>query len=106
MKWVNVFTQVFLLLAGDTSNTTAQKMKFSIKYFLSKCDRIRSKLRIWSHLLKKSLMENFIFCAVYYWWVRYVFPKVTLFYHPERPHLHFRVICQRQSDHYLTVIII
>ena len=42
MKWVNVFTQVFLLLAGDTSNTTAQKMKFSIKYFLSKCDRIRS----------------------------------------------------------------
>ena len=22
------------------------------------------KLRIWSHLLKKSLMENFIFCAV------------------------------------------
>ena len=25
---------------------------------------IRWKLRIWSHLLKKSLMENFIFCAV------------------------------------------
>ena len=23
------------------------------------------KLRIWLHLLKKSLMENFIFCAVY-----------------------------------------
>ena len=23
-------------------------------------------LRIWSHLLKKSLMENFIFCAVFY----------------------------------------
>ena len=22
------------------------------------------KLRIWSHLLKKSLTENFIFCAV------------------------------------------
>ena len=33
----------------------AQKMKFSIF----------SKLRIWSHLLKKSLMENFIFCAVH-----------------------------------------
>ena len=32
---------------------TTQKMKFSIK-----------KQRIWSHLLKKSLMENFIFCAV------------------------------------------
>ena len=39
-------------------------MKFSIKYFSSKCDQIRRKLGIWSHLLKKSLMENFIFCAV------------------------------------------
>ena len=39
-------------------------MKFSIKDFLSKCDQIRRKLWIWSHLLKKSLMENFIFCAV------------------------------------------
>ena len=43
---------------------TTQKTKFSIKNFLSKCDQIRSFLRIWSHLLKKSLMENFIFCAV------------------------------------------
>ena len=43
---------------------TAQKMKFSIKDFFSKCDQILRKLRIWSHLLKKSLMENFIFCAV------------------------------------------
>ena len=40
---------------------TSQKMKFSIKDFLSKCDQIRSFLRIWSHLLKKSLMENFFF---------------------------------------------
>ena len=38
-------------------------MKFSIKDFFSKCDQIRRKLRIWSYLLKKSLMEN-IFCAV------------------------------------------
>ena len=43
---------------------TTQKMKFSIKDFFSKCDQIRSFLRIWSHLLKKFLMENFIFCAV------------------------------------------
>ena len=48
---------------GTTS--TAQKMKFSIKDFFSKCNQTRRKLRIWSHLLKKSLMENFIFCAVY-----------------------------------------
>ena len=39
-------------------------MKFSIKDLFSKCDQIRSFLRIWLHLLKKSLMENFIFCAV------------------------------------------
>ena len=43
---------------------TAQKMKFSIKGFSSKYDQIRSFLRIWSHLLEKSLMENFIFCVV------------------------------------------
>ena len=29
--------------------------------FFSKCDQIRSILSIWSYLLKKSLMENFIF---------------------------------------------
>ena len=39
-------------------------MKFYFKDFFSKCDQIRSFLRIWSHLLKKSLMENVIFCAV------------------------------------------
>ena len=33
---------------------TAQKLKFSIKDFFSKCDQIRSFLRIWSHLLRKS----------------------------------------------------
>ena len=32
--------------------------------FCSNCDQIRRKLRIWSHLLQKSLMENFIICAV------------------------------------------
>ena len=39
-------------------------MKFSIKDFFSKCDQIRRKLRICLHLLKRSLMESFIFCAV------------------------------------------
>ena len=38
-------------------------MKFSIKDFFIKCDKIRSFLRIQSHLLKKSLMDNFIFCT-------------------------------------------
>ena len=36
---------------------TAQKMKFPINDFFS-------FMRIWSHLLNKSLMENFIFCVV------------------------------------------
>ena len=49
----------------NNMSITPQKMKFSIKDFFSKCDQARRKLRIWSHLLKKSLMENFIFCAVY-----------------------------------------
>ena len=44
--------------------TLHKKMKFSITDFFSKCGQIRRKLQIWSHLLKKSLMEKFIFCAV------------------------------------------
>ena len=58
----------FILLSKIFLNLTyiiSQKMKFSIKDFFSKCDQIYKKLRIWSHLLKKSSMENFIFCAVY-----------------------------------------
>ena len=39
------------------NNCTTQKMKFFIKDFFS-------FLRIWSHLQKKLLMENFSFCAV------------------------------------------
>ena len=45
-----------------------KKMKFSIKDFFSKCYQIRRKLRIWLHLLKKSLMDNFTFRAVYIAW--------------------------------------
>ena len=41
-------------------------MNFSIKDFFSKCEQIRRFLRIWSHLLKKFLMENFIFYPVHY----------------------------------------
>ena len=39
-------------------------MEFSIKDFFSKCDQIPSFLQIWSHLLKKPLMENSFFYAV------------------------------------------
>ena len=59
-----VFTKNIRKLSSLTSlcslmvfTFTAQKMNFSIKDFFS-------FLRIWLHLLKKSSMENFIFCAV------------------------------------------
>ena len=45
------------------SDDTSQKMKFSWDLF-GKCDLICSKVRIWLHLLRKSLIGNFIFCAV------------------------------------------
>ena len=48
-------------------------MKFSIEDLFRKCDQIRMQLRIWPHLLKKSLMENFIFCAVYLKLMNYTF---------------------------------
>ena len=35
-------------------------MKFSIKDFFNKFDQIRRKLRIWSDLLKKLLMEKLL----------------------------------------------
>ena len=43
---------------------TAKKIKFSVMDFFSKCDQIRGFLLICSHLLKKSVMKNFIFCTV------------------------------------------
>ena len=45
------------------SINTAQKIKFSIKNFFNKCDQVCRELRIWSDLLEKSLIENFIFYA-------------------------------------------
>ena len=53
------------------ADVTTQKMKFFIKDFFSKCDQIRRKMWIWSHLLKKFLMKNFNF-----WVVRSIFKKV------------------------------
>ena len=55
---------IFWFIFLSPSFYPIQNMKFSIKDFFSKCDQIRRKLWIWSHLLKKSSMENFIFCAV------------------------------------------
>ena len=39
-------------------------MNFFIKDFLSKCDHIRRKLRIRSHLLKKPYEKLYLLCSV------------------------------------------
>ena len=64
VNWVIFFASFCWLWDYWLENLTAPKMKFPIKDFFSKCDQIRRKLWIWWHLLKKSLMEKFIFCAV------------------------------------------
>ena len=64
------FTKFFFAGCQKTENT-AQKMKFSIKDFFSKYDQIHRKLQIWSHLLKKFLMEKLHFLSS----VKAVLPK-------------------------------
>ena len=72
LTMLTLSTNAMLMLIEDSIITnidkgnTAQKMKFSIKDFFSKCDQTHCFLRIWSYLLQKSLMENFIFCARYF----------------------------------------
>ena len=64
MKKLNDVVNNQVAKTQNSTRYTAQKMKFSIKDLFSECDQIRRKLRFWSHLLKKSLIENFILCAV------------------------------------------
>ena len=61
----NIFFS-FLGCRTLTATATAQKIKLFIKDFFSKSDPICSFLWIWSHLVEKSLTENFILCAVCY----------------------------------------
>ena len=61
----NIFRFTLNNLYNESHRPLYKKMKLSIMGFFSKCDQIRRKLRIWSHLLKKSVMKKyFIFCAV------------------------------------------
>ena len=79
-------------------------MKFSIKDFFIKCDQVRRKLRIWSHLQKKSFMENFIFCAL----SSVISPKTSFFCavkpgkyfpHKQKQYLFIYATLQRASRH-------
>ena len=62
--WKLKKTRDLLMFSCGSERGTAQKRRFSIKDFLSKCNDIHSFLLIYSHLLKKSLMENFIFYSL------------------------------------------
>ena len=57
MKW-------YLWLCFKFFKSHCTKLKFSTRDFFSECDQVFSFLRIWSHLLKQSLVESFIFWAV------------------------------------------
>ena len=64
----NILTDIFLRFEPP-GNLHCKKIEFSIKDFFSKRSQICRKLWLWSHLLKKTLMENFIFCAVLTKWL-------------------------------------
>ena len=57
-KTLNISNKI---LVSIHVNYTAQKRELSIKDFFRKCDQCN---RIWSHLLKKFLMESVSFSAV------------------------------------------
>ena len=57
--WKGVFKQ-----NGWLKKSLGSYKRGSIKYFFSKSDQNCKKLWIWSHLIKKALMKNFIFCPV------------------------------------------
>ena len=61
----SIFPKLSVPLVWKWAFITAQKMKFSIKDFSRKYDQTRSFVQIWSHFTKKSLMKNFIFCALF-----------------------------------------
>ena len=58
----NIFSWIYKFYKNQLH--TAQKMKFFVIESFSKCDQIYRNLWIWTQLLQKALMENFIFCTV------------------------------------------
>ena len=75
-------SKLLFIFLNNTSQKRCTKTMFSVKDFFSKCDQIRSFQRIRSYLLKKSLMENFIFCAVK---VKRIFLSFILRFRSESP---------------------
>ena len=59
---MRLYDRILMQVLPTPQEDSKQKNNYNpFKDIFSKCDQIRSFLRIWSHLLKKSLMENFIF---------------------------------------------
>ena len=58
------FGEISFYVGIEIKQNHCTKMKYSIKNFFSKCYQIHSFLRIWSHLLKRSSVENYMLCAV------------------------------------------
>ena len=66
IRYQNILYSQWWIFARKLHHRHCTKNGVSINDFFSKCDQICSFLRIWSHFLKKSLMENFIICTVRY----------------------------------------
>ena len=61
--FLNIFNDLFRPLKIFLLKTPSEM--FFIKGFFIKCDQIRWKMLIWSHLLKKFQTGNFIFCGAW-----------------------------------------
>ena len=74
-KWTMLRLIIWLLLLDQNLTNTAQKMKFSIKDFFSKCDQIRRNLRrnqalCWNPCIM-SFLNLFVFSTLFIyfnWW--------------------------------------
>ena len=71
---------------------TSQKISFPLR--ISSVNATKSavsrKLQIWSHLLKKSLMESFTFCAVFVILVKHTINKGLTFIKSLLPYSHLK----------------
>ena len=67
-KWPTIGKVRYLIQRRIQNLGTAQKKVFPIKDFFSKCDQM------W-HLLKKSLIKNFVQCVKHLTWS--FFPKIV-----------------------------
>lgn len=56
----SIYAKNLLLLKYNINQTKTATVQID---FFSNCDQFRNFRRIWSHLLKKYFVENFIFCA-------------------------------------------